>query len=187
MGRTSSATRSAGRRPVQVNERRRRSPSRSTLRLALWCLRHTWGLLAITALGLVACVTIACTGPLYSSVAMTAGLRTALTSSRQNTDIVIQGSAQQISSATLQRATALLNQEMIHATGSYLDVARLSVETPSPLPSTRQRARSATIWYSSSVSRQSNCPPTPGWRLDTCQAALPQPPAPLSRVPWRQR
>ena len=77
MARSTTISRSRGARPLV-------SP---TVTLALWRLRQTWKLLLVTGLGIVAAVMFVCAVPLYTDVAMTAGLRGALTSSTQSAEI----------------------------------------------------------------------------------------------------
>src|SRR6266851_1759323 len=83
----------------------------ATVTLALLRLRKTWGLLLITGLGFVAAVMLACAVPLYSAVSMTAGLRSALTSSSTHADIVVQSFAEQINQQKIVETTNILNQE----------------------------------------------------------------------------
>ncbi len=49
-----------------------------TMTLALWRLRKAWRLMFITELGMVAAVMLICTVPLFSQVAISGGLRSAL-------------------------------------------------------------------------------------------------------------
>src|SRR5437588_3342691 len=54
------------------------------VRLARWRLRQMWHVLLVTWLGIVAMVVLACAIPLFSQVAMTSGLRNALSSAPSN-------------------------------------------------------------------------------------------------------
>lgn len=101
-----------------------------TVTLALVRLRKTWGLLLVIGVGIVAAVMLSCAVPLYSDVSMTAGLRGALTSSTQNADIVVNSTAEQISSPVLDQATQALNQEFQDKIGPYLGAPQFSVQTP---------------------------------------------------------
>lgn len=97
--------------------------------LALWRLRQTWRLLAITGLGIVAAVMLVSAVPLYSNVAMTAGLRSVITSSDQSADIVVQSMSQQISSSIISSATSQLDQDFQHNLGPYLAPRQFSIQT----------------------------------------------------------
>ncbi|MDQ2715212.1 MAG: hypothetical protein M3Z08_09925, partial [Chloroflexota bacterium] len=92
----------------------------STITLAFWRLRRTGGLLFVTGLGMIAAVMIVCTVPLYSEVAMTSGLRGVLNAAPQNADIVVQSTAEQLSTRTINGVTNTLNQEFQTHLGSYL-------------------------------------------------------------------
>jgi putative ABC transport system permease protein len=100
-----------------------------TIRLALWRLQRAWGLLLITGIGMLAAVMIACTVPLYSDIAMTAGLRDTLNSSSQNADIVVSGNVRQASSLAINQMTHSLNQEFQKNLGPYLDPPQFSLQT----------------------------------------------------------
>src|SRR5438270_5251762 len=54
------------------------------VKLAGWRLRQMWHVLFVTWLGVVAMVVLACAIPLFSQVAMTSGLRNALSSAPPN-------------------------------------------------------------------------------------------------------
>ena len=58
-------------------------------------MRQAWGLLLVTGVGMLAAVMLVCTVPLYSKIAMTAGLRDVLNSYSQNGDIVVHGLSRQ--------------------------------------------------------------------------------------------
>ncbi|MEO6889277.1 MAG: FtsX-like permease family protein [Ktedonobacteraceae bacterium] len=102
----------------------------STITLAFWRVRRTWGLLFVTGLGMIAAVMIVCTVPLYSEVAMTAGLRGVLSATPQNADIVVQSTAEQLSTRTINSVTNTLNQEFQTHLGPYLGPSHFSIETP---------------------------------------------------------
>lgn len=92
----------------------------ASVTLAFQRMRQTWRMLFLVALGMLAAVVVVCAVPLYSQVAMTAGLRSALTASGQSTDIVVRGSTNSISSSTVSTITGSLNQEFQHNLGPYL-------------------------------------------------------------------
>ena len=100
-----------------------------TLTLALWQLRQTWKLLLVTGAGIVAAVMLVCAVPLYSEVAMSAGLRGVLNVSAQTTDIVISSTSEQIAPPVIAKATADLNHELQQNVGPYLSGSEFSIET----------------------------------------------------------
>ncbi|GCE13600.1 ABC transporter permease [Tengunoibacter tsumagoiensis] len=66
----------------------------SIVTLAGWQIRQTWRLLIVTALGMMAAVLLVCAVPLYSEVALNAGLRTLLQSDSANATINVHGKVQ---------------------------------------------------------------------------------------------
>ena len=100
-----------------------------TMMLAVILSRKTWGLLLITGLGFVAAVMLVCVVPLYSDVAMTAGLRGALTSSSAHADIVVQSFAEQINQQKIDETTNTLNQEFKGKLGPYLSSPQFTIQT----------------------------------------------------------
>lgn len=100
-----------------------------TVTLAFQRVRETWGLLLVTGVGMLAAVMLVCTVPLYSKIAMTAGLRAVLTSYSQNADIVVHSVSMQISSPSIDKATTSLNREFQNNLGSYLASSQFSIET----------------------------------------------------------
>lgn len=100
-----------------------------SLTLAWQRLRKTWHLLAITQLGLVSAVLLACVVPLYATITLTASLRDTLNSYAQNSDIVVRTQPQLISSSILNTTTQRLNQELKHTLGAYLEPVQFSIET----------------------------------------------------------
>jgi putative ABC transport system permease protein len=100
-----------------------------TMMLAVLLARKTWGLLLITGLGFVAAVMLACAVPLYSDVSMTAGLRSALTSSSTHADIVVQSFAEQINQQKIVETTNILNREFKGKLGPYLSSPQFTIQT----------------------------------------------------------
>src|SRR5579884_4243940 len=101
----------------------------ASVTLAFQRMRHTWKLLSLVGLGMLAAVMVVCAVPLYSLVAMTAGLRTIITSSKQSADIVVSSSSYQFSPARLNRLTGLLDQEAQRHLGPYLLPEQFSLQT----------------------------------------------------------
>ncbi len=101
----------------------------ATVTLALWQLRLTWRLLLVSGAGVVAAVILVCTVPLYSQVAMSAGLRDALNTSN-NATITIHGVAQLISRSATQKVSGQIQQELQQNLGSQLAGSQFSVQSP---------------------------------------------------------
>jgi putative ABC transport system permease protein len=70
-----------------------RSAIPSTITLAFWRIRETWRLLLIAALGVLVAVTLICAVPLFSTVSLTAGLRSVLNLSPQDSELFLTTSA----------------------------------------------------------------------------------------------
>ncbi|MBX5450383.1 FtsX-like permease family protein [Thermogemmatispora sp.] len=105
-------------------------PLSSILRLARWRTRSTRGLLAVAWLGMLAAVMIVAAGPLYSTVAMTAGLRTVLLANPQNRSVIVQATTQQINAALLANITRSIDQEVQQYLGPYVGPLHLSLDIP---------------------------------------------------------
>ena len=101
----------------------------ASLTLARWQLRKTWGLLLVTGAGIVAAVMLVCAVPLYSEIAMTAGLRGVLTASAQTTDIVVSSTSKQVDTPVINKATQTLNHKLQQNLGPYLGSSEFSIET----------------------------------------------------------
>jgi putative ABC transport system permease protein len=93
-------------------------------------MRSSWGLLLMTALGLIAAVTIACTSPLYSAIAMTAQVRDTFSANPASENLLIQSNAEQISAARLQAATQFRDHAIQSKLGSYFGSASLWISQP---------------------------------------------------------
>lgn len=101
----------------------------STIQLAFQRGRQTWGLLLITGVGIVAAVTLICTVPLYSKVAMTAGLRSVLNSNPQYADIDVSGVTAYLSLSMLHQVNTSLDRTFQKDLGSYLGASQFFVQT----------------------------------------------------------
>lgn len=124
-----------------------RSPARSRdqsafasmMILARWRIRRTWGLLVLTGIGMLAAVTVVCTVPLYSEIALTAGLRGVLNATPQSAELTIQGYGHMVSPATVDRDYQELNAVMQQQLGAYLQprsdlfihMSQLNIAAPS--------------------------------------------------------
>ncbi|WP_201364062.1 FtsX-like permease family protein [Dictyobacter formicarum] len=80
---------------------RRLSPFSSVVTLALWRWRQTGFLMGIIALGMIAAVLIAGSIPLFSDVMSTAGLRTTLRSTPDDSEIVATSNVAALSAASI--------------------------------------------------------------------------------------
>lgn len=100
-----------------------------TVTLAIWRLRQVWGLLFITCIGMIAAVMLACTVPLYSLVAMSAGVRGILTAAPQNADITVFSISHKVSPPVIEQTTAKLNQELQHNLGRYINLPQFSLQS----------------------------------------------------------
>jgi len=69
----------------------------SMLALASWRLRSTWFLLLVIAFGIIVAVVVASAIPLFSSVMTTAGLRSTLRSTPENTEMALNTATQMVS------------------------------------------------------------------------------------------
>ncbi|HVU65494.1 MAG TPA: FtsX-like permease family protein [Ktedonobacteraceae bacterium] len=78
---------------------------RTATTLATWRWRQQWLLLLISSLGVLSAMTLICALPLISAVTLTAGLRTTLRASPDNTKIEARIGLSAISSASLKEAT----------------------------------------------------------------------------------
>ncbi|HEX6483283.1 MAG TPA: FtsX-like permease family protein [Ktedonobacteraceae bacterium] len=102
------------------------------VKLAGWRLRQMWHVLFVTWLGVVAMVVLACSIPLFSQVAMTAGLRNALSSAPPNeqrlTFSLLNG---QPSPSLISQAGQDIDQAVHSNLSSYVNgAAQFSVQTP---------------------------------------------------------
>lgn len=119
-----------------AKRRRGGLPLVATLTLAWWRLRQTWRLLLVSGLGIVAAVMLVCAVPLFSQVAMSAGLRAALTSFPEASQVIIQGATTPgISPDDIAQAQPKIDAFVRGEMGPYLDATPpdVSVSIPAPL------------------------------------------------------
>ncbi|MEO8973265.1 MAG: FtsX-like permease family protein, partial [Ktedonobacteraceae bacterium] len=98
--------------------------------LAWWQVRPTWRLLLVMCVGIIVAVAFVCTVPLYSDVAMTAGLRNALTSPTESADIVVSSPSEQLDTGAVGKTTQSLNTLFSKDLGSFINPAQLSIQVP---------------------------------------------------------
>lgn len=91
-----------------------------TLTLALWRLKRTWSLLLGAGLGMLAAVVLVCAVPLFSQVAISAGLRSALAASGSSPDINVQVSTSVPSLALRDTTQQHLDHIMQQNFGKYI-------------------------------------------------------------------
>src|SRR5258706_467035 len=111
--------------------RRRRTLVPPAVTLAFWRLRQAWGLLFMTAIGMIAAVTLVCAVPLYSQIAATAGLRGILSTPPANADIVVRSNSKRISPSFIAQVTQHLDREFHKNLGPYLGAAQFTIDTQS--------------------------------------------------------
>src|SRR5690348_13680925 len=141
MARPSTATATSTTTAAAKRRRRRGLPLVATLTLAWWRLRQTWRLLLVSGLGIVAAVMLVCAVPLFSQVAMSAGLRSALTSFPQASQIIIQGNAAAGASPDLiAQAQPTIDAFVRREMGPYLANTPPDVSVVIPAPLTAARA-----------------------------------------------
>src|SRR5690349_13111167 len=135
MARPSTATATSTTTAAAKRRRRRGLPLVATLTLAWWRLRQTWRLLLVSGLGIVAAVMLVCAVPLFSQVAMSAGLRSALTAFPQASQIIIQGNAAGASPDLIAQAQPTIDAFVKREMGPYLAATPpdVSVVIPAPL------------------------------------------------------
>lgn len=103
--------------------------ARNIVTLASWRLRRTRGLLAVIALGVIAAVTLVCMVPLYSEVAMTAGLRAALNVSPSSAALFVQIPSYSLPPAVIASAGQQIDREFKRRLGAYIEPQEFFVQT----------------------------------------------------------
>jgi putative ABC transport system permease protein len=78
-------------RTVETSPRPRGFPFVRTVALSLWRLRQTWRMLLVSGLGVLAAVMLVCAVPLFSQVAMSAGLRDRIAQIQQSPALTLTG------------------------------------------------------------------------------------------------
>ena len=99
--------------------------------LARWRLGQTWRLLLVTGLGIVLAVVLLCAAPLFSQVALTAGVRATLTASPQDAEIELQANSSDLSHQIVAQENDLLSRFMQTELRSYLSsYSQFVLQTP---------------------------------------------------------
>lgn len=107
----------------------------TTVTLAWWQLRLTWRLLLLTGMGIVAAVILVCSVPLYSQVAMSAGLRDTLNTSG-NPYVTVHSIASQVSTSATQKVKQQLDAQVTKSLGNFVGGSQFSLQTPGLLVNT---------------------------------------------------
>ena len=102
----------------------------SLLTLAWQRARQTWRMLLVSGVGMVCAVMVVCAVPMYSRVALTAGLRSTFGTYAQNGEIVVRSLPRLISTGLVSQATRRLNTAFDQALGPYLAPPQFSIQTP---------------------------------------------------------
>ena len=110
-------------------DKTRRALVPATLLIAFSRVRQGGFLLFLTGVGMVAAVLLACTIPLYTNVAMTAGVRSTLGNASQNSDIVVRSLSGHVTSTVIRNVTQELNTKFSRNFGSVLTKPQFSIET----------------------------------------------------------
>ena len=100
--------------------RRRRNLVLPTLTLALRRLRQTWRMLLLTGLGTVAAVMLLCAVPLFSEIALSAGLRGTLAGDPGASQLVVQTNTELTSAAEVAKAQQQIDQLVHRDMGIYV-------------------------------------------------------------------
>lgn len=120
MARTAEAVKTARAGKRGSTRRRGRIPFLATVTLAGWRLRQTWRLLLISGLGIVAAVVLVCAVPLFSQVAMSAGLRQALTSDPQASQLDVGSDVGGSSGMNPNELAAIIDRTVRQDMGRYI-------------------------------------------------------------------
>ncbi len=103
-----------------VRQRRPRAFVPAALTLALWRLRVTWRLLAVTGIGLIAAIMLGVSAPLFTHIALTAGIRDAFANQPANNVLAVTSQPSTIDGAAITSAGTAIDQVMQHYLGPEL-------------------------------------------------------------------
>ncbi|HEX6779257.1 MAG TPA: hypothetical protein VF099_13700, partial [Ktedonobacterales bacterium] len=118
-------------RPRALPDRLSKTFIPASFTLARWRLRQTWRLLLVTGLGIVSAVVLLCAAPLFSQVALTAGVRATLTASPQDTEIELQANTSDLSHQIVAQENDLLSRFMQTELQPYLSsYSQFVLQTP---------------------------------------------------------
>ncbi len=106
--------------PARLPSRHRKNLVFTTITLAVWRLRQTWRMLLLTGLGTVAAVMLVCAVPLFSEIALSAGLRGVLQSDPGASHLTVQTNNDLTSAAQAQQEQRQIDELVHHDMGSYI-------------------------------------------------------------------
>lgn len=92
----------------------------SFITLALWRVRQTWRLLLVTGVGILAAIVIVCAAPLFSQIALTAGLHGVLSTTPEDSQVLLTVSTSGLSTSIANDDQAQLLALMRAQLGNYL-------------------------------------------------------------------
>ncbi len=101
----------------------------ATVTLAWWQFRLTWRLLLVVGAGVVAAVVLVCAVPLYSQVALSAGLRDALNTPGASS-VTIHSEAHLISQPATEKVSEQIQQMVEQNIGPFLAGSQFSAQSP---------------------------------------------------------
>ncbi len=110
--------------------------------LARWQWRQSWRLMSIAGAGMLVAVMLVCAVPLLSRVMLTDGLRNALASSPDQSEIIVDAFTDAPTGAVADRATSAVTQRIDSGFGSYVTSAIASRVTTQDLPLAEGNGRS---------------------------------------------
>src|SRR5487761_313776 len=82
----------------------------ATLKLARWQTRQTWRLLLVVGIGVLFAVILICTVPIYSQVAISAGIRDSINSTPEGSFVTVSSVSAQLSAQPIQGIQQELTQ-----------------------------------------------------------------------------
>ncbi|MGH2504008.1 MAG: hypothetical protein ACRDID_15985, partial [Ktedonobacterales bacterium] len=113
------ATRTSTATTATAPRRRRARLIPSSFTLALWRLRPMWRLLLIAGLGNIAAVLLVCVVPLFTQVALSAGIGVVLNGPDDATHIIVNGFANAPTPQSVTDTQQQLSQIIAHDMGPY--------------------------------------------------------------------
>lgn len=126
--------------PKKAPHRGGRNSFTPTITLAVWQLRSTWRLLLLTGAAILVAVVLVCMVPLYSQVAMSAGLRDALKSAPIGPYVIVHSLAESLSLQAIRQDENQVDQQVHLGLGKYIDSPKeFSVRNSLPLYKEQRR------------------------------------------------
>ncbi len=104
----------------RIRTARQRNLVPAFVTLAFWRVRQTWRLLLVTGAGILAAVVIVCTAPLFSQIALTAGLHGVLSATPEDSQVLLSVSTNGLSTSIAANDQAQLLRLMRSQLGKYL-------------------------------------------------------------------